>query len=239
MITRCPLDGSFISRREWTVINYSGSTVWLGFLLNSPALLPFSNLYKDTILRFPLSKDYIPPFCYFQRHNWCVVSPGVYLTIAIPLLWLGSLETDGTIKGGMHASYSSSCISVRTLSQFNIGVKQNKTKKTFLTLYKGAWKHTEVCKLVRVQDYEAEWDTNISHHTRSPPNNAGMRHAVLLKLCHTACNETRQRGCSHGKSRVIAIPCELPLNCYYSGTCKTEGFFLLNVMQVLIYFAQT
>lgn len=115
--------------------------------------------------------------------------------------------------------------------------KQN--KKTFLTLYKGAWKHTEVCKLVRVQDYEAEWDTNISHRTRSPPNNAGMRHAVLLKLCHTACNETRQRGCSHGKSRVIAIPCELPLNCYYSGTCKTEGFFLLNVMHVLIYFAQT
>lgn len=32
-------------------------------------------------------------------------------------------------QGGMHASYSSSCISVRTLSRFNIGVKQNRAKK--------------------------------------------------------------------------------------------------------------
>lgn len=131
-------------------------------------------------------------------------------------------------QGGMHAIYSSSCISLWEHYHSSI-LEWNKTeqKKTFLTLYEGAWKHTEVCKLVHLQDYEAEWDTNIIHHTRSPPNNAGMRHAVLLKLCHTACNETRQRGCSHGKSRVIAIPCELPLNCYYSGTCKTEGFFLL------------
>lgn len=77
--------------------------------------------------------------------------------------------------------------------------------------------------ILRVKEYEAEWATNISHHMHSPPNNAGMRHAVLLKMCHAACNETRRRGCSHSKCWIIAIPCELSIIWYYSGTDETVG----------------
>lgn len=103
------IDGSFISRRERTVTNYSGSTVWLGFLLNSPALLPFLQAH-NTVFHYP--KTMFILFCYFQKHKWCN-SPAL---IRVTRGWLCS-------EVGIHASYSVSCISVL---QFNISeTKQN------------------------------------------------------------------------------------------------------------------
>lgn len=116
------IDGSFISRRERTVTNYSGWTVWLGFLLNSPALLPFP-IFTRTQHCFPLSKDCVHPFCYFQKHNRCN-SPAL-------------IRVTG---GGLHSkrgAYMQAALPLASLLlQFNVRVKQNKT--TFLTLYKGS-----------------------------------------------------------------------------------------------------
>lgn len=146
---------------------------------------------------------------------------------SVPLLWIRSLKADCTAK----RAYTQASLPLASL--YYISILYWNQNMIFLILYKEDFSQTPAntkliwssCillhKLVRVQEYEADWGTNISHHTHSPPNIAGMRHVVLLKLFHTACNETRQRGRSHGKSRIIAILCELSFIRYYLGTNET------------------